>query len=83
MKKITLNLSNTKGTEILSREQLKKILGGDPGSGNTWCTYHYSGSGYSVSGPMADTLVPGFSSWQQFATYMCANTPGCGYATCG
>jgi|GEM_PF-4761044 len=47
MKKIRLNVANLEGTEILSREQLKSIFGGevgsDTGSGSTcnwyscWC----------------------------------------------
>lgn len=32
MKKLKLHLGNLPGTEILSREQLKKIIGGDTGS---------------------------------------------------
>ena len=33
MKKLKLNLANMPGTEVLTREQLKTILGGQSGSG--------------------------------------------------
>lgn len=33
MKKLKLNLANMPNTKVLTREQLKKIMGGDVGSG--------------------------------------------------
>ncbi len=36
MKKLKLNLPRLEGAEVLTREQLKKVLGGD-GSGGTDC----------------------------------------------
>lgn len=35
MKKLKLNLANMPGAEVLSREQLRTIMGGDVGSGAT------------------------------------------------
>ncbi|MGC4233871.1 MAG: hypothetical protein QM594_12910 [Niabella sp.] len=34
MKKLKLNLQNIEGAEILSREQLKMVIGGNGGSGD-------------------------------------------------
>mgnify|MGYP007126786772 FL=1 len=39
MKKLKLRLQNIEGAEVLSREQLKKVMGGDfGGSGGPNCT---------------------------------------------
>lgn len=38
MKKIHLNVANLDATEMLSREQLKTILGGSSGSNTNTCT---------------------------------------------
>ena len=35
MKKLKLNLVNLQGAQVLSREQLKKVMGGDDGSGGS------------------------------------------------
>lgn len=45
MKKLKLSLQNIEGAEVLSREQLKKVMGGDDGgsggSGSvSWPTCH-------------------------------------------
>ena len=37
MKKLKLDLQQLKGAEVLTREQLKKVLGGDSGSGDGSC----------------------------------------------
>jgi hypothetical protein len=43
MKKLKLNLSNMEGVEVLSREQLKKVMGGDSGgSGNVCCDWTWA-----------------------------------------
>ena len=39
MKKLKLSLVNMQGTEILSREQLKKVIGGSGGSGGGQCAF--------------------------------------------
>lgn len=62
MKKLTLNLSKMKGTEVLSREQLKKILGGLSGSGNQCNVYCNDNSVCDSKGgncPTCDTNLPG------------------------
>jgi hypothetical protein len=38
MKKLKLNFSNLKDAEILTREDLKKVMGGDAGSGSGTCS---------------------------------------------
>ena len=42
MKKLKLSLQNIEGAEVLSREQLKKVMGGEGGSGDDggWPTCH-------------------------------------------
>jgi len=45
MKKLRLNFTDYDNTEVLSREQLKRIMGGD-GSGNGACYKVYSDQGY-------------------------------------
>jgi natural product precursor len=37
MKKLKLNLQQFEGAEVLTRSQLKKVLGGDVGSGDETC----------------------------------------------
>ena len=37
MKKLRLNLQQLEGTEVLTRSQLKKVLGGDGGSDILFC----------------------------------------------
>jgi hypothetical protein len=52
MKKLNLNVSNLNATEILSREELKKVLGGTEGSGNgtsTTCTATCSKNGSTIT----------------------------------
>jgi len=44
MKKLNLNVANLGATEILSREELKKVLGGATGSGNETCTNNACGA---------------------------------------
>lgn len=46
MKKLKLDLSNMKGAEILTREQLKSVVGG---SGDDGCTYTSGGATCSSS----------------------------------
>jgi hypothetical protein len=38
MKKLKLNLQQFEGVEVLTRSQLKKVLGGDSGSGAEGCS---------------------------------------------
>lgn len=56
MKKLKLNLANMPGVQVLSREQLKTIMGGDVGSGNTgsggtccWHSESWDASGCGIS----------------------------------
>ena len=38
MKKLKLNLQQFEGAELLTRSQLKKVLGGDDGGGSDTCS---------------------------------------------
>lgn len=51
MKKLKLNLSQFEGAEVLSREQLKKVIGGDDGSdaGNDCNVYCGDGAGHTCN----------------------------------
>ncbi|UKJ07498.1 hypothetical protein [Solitalea lacus] len=67
MKKLSLKKLNLENSEVLTREQLKTVLGGDgsgggSGSGNTDCisSYFYSGTdGCGITTCTGWTSVPG------------------------
>ena len=42
MKKLKLNLANTPGAQVLTREQLRTIIGGEQGSAGTCCWHSES-----------------------------------------
>ena len=50
MKKLKLSFQQLDNTEILSREQLKKVLGGVDGSGSMCNVYCGTGTGVTCSG---------------------------------
>lgn len=63
MKKLKLSLANTQETEILSREQLKKIMGGDEGSGagcdtNKVCGYDWDSENKDFTKQVKCASVP-------------------------
>jgi|GEM_PF-1771530 len=74
MKKIRLNLANLEGTEILSREQLKSIIGGTYYT----CTKRKDHVSETVEfGEVSDELVAAWESvWQGFGwSTSCTNMP--------
>ena len=71
MKKLNLNVANLGATEVLSREELKKVLGGiDYGSGT--CGAYVPGSNSLGSLPAGSTFIaeeggsvtPAFTIWR-------------------
>lgn len=60
MKKLKLNLSNLKGAEVLSREQLKKVIGGDYEYGGGCSTHCYAWNSKTVQMDyLTCTYIPG------------------------
>lgn len=93
MKKIRLNVANLDATEILSREQLKLIFGGDgSGSGSSGSTHNDGASPSSPTCTNSNLGTPcSYTRWFNGKTFSCTGTcqsnsvtlyyPSC-YATC-
>lgn len=55
MKKLKLNLQNMEGAEVLTREQLKMVMGGDVGSGGNGTGANCTSECYGAWDPETNT----------------------------
>lgn len=85
MKKLKLNLSDLPEAELLTKDQLKNIVGGSLSGGT--CRYHYTDSGLDVySDCMSQSAaISGANSAVQYwpdAHWCCDSCVSLGYPSC-
>ncbi|SDE20492.1 hypothetical protein SAMN04487894_12627 [Niabella drilacis] len=84
MKKLKLNFQNIEGTQVLTRDQLKKILGGDGGSGASGGSGNmkYRCSCVGGAGMMHWNNMPSQSSIDNFTSNCSSGSSSCGWVNC-
>lgn len=85
MKKLRLKLQDIVGSEILTREQLKTVVGGsrDGGGGSGTQRYQCSCNGQTGTWQYTSGNTPSQSTLNQDIANYCNNGAQCGWVTCG
>lgn len=86
MKKLSLKPNAFDKGEVLTRAQLKKVMGGtgsgDDGSTREYCTYSFK-DGSQESGWVTNPPDSGYAFPSQYAEAFCKSDPTCAYVDCG